>query len=55
VRPVGRSYDVRLATEEAEAFLAAEGIIRPRREILSTVKTLSGADILTEMHGRHAA
>jgi hypothetical protein len=55
VRPVGKSYDVRLATEEAEAFLAAEGIVRPRREILSTVKTLSGADILTEMRGRHAA
>ena len=55
LRPVGGSYDVRLATEEAEAFLAAEGIARPRREILSTVKTLSGADIRAQMRGKHAA
>lgn len=54
LRPVGGSYDVSLATEEAEAFLAREGIARPRREILSTVKTLSGADIL-EAQGRRAA
>jgi len=55
LRPVGGSYDVRLATEEAEAFLAAEGIARSRQEILSTVKTLSGADIRAQMRARRAA
>jgi len=55
LRPVGGSYDVRLATEEAEAFLAAEGIARPRTEILSTVETLSGADIRAQMRDKHAA
>lgn len=55
LRPVGGSYDIRLATEEAEAFLAAEGIARPRHEILSTVKTMSGAEIRAKMRDRHAA
>lgn len=55
VRPVGSAYNVSLATAEAEAFLADEGIARPRSEILSTLKVLSGSDIRSEMHGTRAA
>ncbi|HEY1987103.1 MAG TPA: hypothetical protein VGG85_16935 [Terracidiphilus sp.] len=52
LRPVGGSYDVRLATDEAEAFLAARNISRSRDDILQTVKTMSGADVLSAARRR---
>ena len=55
VRPVGNSYNITHATEEAEAFLAAKRIDRPRRDILFTVQTLSGANVLAEARNRIAA
>jgi hypothetical protein len=45
LRPVGGSYDVRLATDEAETFLAQRNITRSRDDILKTVKSISGAKV----------
>ena len=46
LRPVGGSYQIQFAIEEAERFLAARGITRRRKDILTTVQTLTSSGIL---------
>lgn len=54
LRPVGGSYDIRLATDEAEAYLTGLEITRQREDILKTVKTISGIKLWESAEGPKA-